>query len=358
MGCQESKTDQEKDEDKKSKMLDSMLKKEKYNYLNEIKLLLLGTGESGKSTIAKQMKILHTSGFTEDELIIYRPAVYKNVVQSIVAIIQYIRAHPSIHVLPENEERMVYFETLKLDDQQTQPFSKDTATNVQILWKDPGIQVAYEKRNEYQLMDGAAYCFENVDRFVSPQFVPTPTDVLRVRVRTTGITETTFRVKESSFRMVDVGGQRSERKKWIHCFQDVTAIIYCAALNEYDMKLFEDEKVNRMEESLELFEEICNSKWFTKTAMILFLNKYDLFKEKIEKTSLKILFEDYEGGNNEKDALDFIQRKFCSLNRNSNKKIFVHPTCATDTEQVKVVFDAAKEIIISQNLERLGFGPL
>jgi len=149
-----------------------------------------------------------------------------------------------------------------------------------------------------------------------------------------------------------------KEKKWIHFFEDVTAIIYCVALNEYDMKLFEDERVNRMEESLELFAEIANSKWFTKTAIILFLNKSDLFREKIAKVNLKILFPQYEGGNNFEEGHKFIQDKFMVLNRNANKKIFAHVTCATDTENVKIVFDAAKEIIISQNLERLGFGTL
>jgi len=124
------------------------------------------------------------------------------------------------------------------------------------------------------------------------------------------------------------------------------------------MKLFEDERVNRMEESLELFQEICNSKWFTKTAIILFLNKSDLFREKIAKVNLNVLFSDYQGGCNFEEGTKYIQEKFALLNRNPNKKIFAHVTCATDTENVKVVFDAAKEIIISQNLERLGFGTL
>jgi guanine nucleotide-binding protein G(i) subunit alpha len=43
------------------------------------------------------------------------------------------------------------------------------------------------------------------------------------------------------FRLFDVGGQRSERKKWIHCFEDVTAIIFCVAMSEYDQVLHEDE---------------------------------------------------------------------------------------------------------------------
>jgi len=48
------------------------------------------------------------------------------------------------------------------------------------------------------------------------------------------------------FSMVDVAGQRSERRKWIHCFSNVTAIIFLAALSEYDQVLFESENVVRL----------------------------------------------------------------------------------------------------------------
>jgi len=61
-----------------------------------------------------------------------------------------------------------------------------------------------------------------------------------------------------------------KEKKWVHCFADVSAVIFCTALSEYDLQLFEDENVNRMHESLKLFEEVCNSKWFRKTPIILF----------------------------------------------------------------------------------------
>jgi hypothetical protein len=71
----------------------------------------------------------------------------------------------------------------------------------------------------------------------------------------------------------------------------VTAVIFCVALSEYDLKLQEDDVTNRMAESLRLFHEICNSKWFTDTSMILFLNKKDIFEEKIEKVDLKVCFE-------------------------------------------------------------------
>jgi len=355
MGCQGSKTDEQLKQDKLNKIVEQHLKKAKTEYLSEIKLLLLGTGESGKSTIAKQMKILHTDGFTKGELLSFRPVVFNNTLTSMRTLVQ--AAHSMNLKLQEvNKERVKFFE--EVNPVELDRFTVEMAKDVKAIWADPAIKEAYERRNEFQLMDGAQYCFENVDRYTVEDYIPDETDVLRVRARTTGIIETTFKVRGTPFRMVDVGGQRSERKKWIFFFEDVTAIIYCVSLNEYDMKLFEDERVNRMEESLELFAEICNSKWFTKTAIILFLNKSDLFKEKIQKVSLNVLFPDYQGGNNFEDGAKYIQERFASLNRNPNKKIFAHITCATDTENVKVVFDAAKEIIISQNLERLGFGTL
>ncbi|KAJ1552421.1 guanine nucleotide-binding protein subunit alpha, partial [Nowakowskiella sp. JEL0078] len=76
-----------------------------------------------------------------------------------------------------------------------------------------------------------------------PDFVPTDQDVLRSRVKTTGITETTFHIGELNYRLFDVGGQRSERKKWIHCFENVTCIVFLVAISEYDQVLVEDETV-------------------------------------------------------------------------------------------------------------------
>jgi hypothetical protein len=174
---------------------------------------------------------------------------------------------------------------------------------------------------------------------------------LRCRARTTGIIETVFTVDNLTFRMVDVGGQRSERKKWVHCFQDVTALIFVVGLNEYDMKLFEDEAVNRMHESVELFDEICNSEWFERTSIIQFLNKRDLFEEKIKRVDLRVCFAEYNGGANFENGWKFIRDKFLSLNRNPGQKhIYTHLTCATDTESIRVVFNAVKDITLTANL--------
>lgn len=155
--------------------------------------------------------------------------------------------------------------------------------------------------------------------------------------------------------MFDVGGQRSERKKWIHCFEDVTAIIFLVAISEYDQVLIEDESVNRMQEALTLFDSICNSRWFEKTSTILFLNKTDLFKQKLKTSPLVEYFPDYKGANdNYEEASNYIMQRFISLNSSAEKQVYTHLTCATDTEQVRFVMSAVNDIILQTNLRDVG----
>ena len=157
-----------------------------------------------------------------------------------------------------------------------------------------------------------------------------------------------------------MGGQRSERKKWIHCFENVTTILFLVAISEYDQLLFEDETVNRMQEALTLFDSICNSRWFVKTSIILFLNKIDRFKEKLPVSPMKNYFPDYEGKLNQNGingsehqksniakggpdyaaACDYILNRFVSLNQHETKQIYTHFTCATDTTQIRFVMAA------------------
>ena len=101
-------------------------------------------------------------------------------------------------------------------------------------------------------------------------------------------------IHKAPFRMVDVGGQRSERRKWIHCFENVTSIIFLAVLSEYDMLLFETSE-NRMEESKALFKTIITYPWFQNSSIILFLNKKDIYEEKILTSHIIDYFPEYDG---------------------------------------------------------------
>lgn len=158
--------------------------------------------------------------------------------------------------------------------------------------------------------------------------------------------------------------QRNERKKWIHCFDSVTAVIFVASLSEYDQVLFEDATVNRMVEAINLFSEICNAKWFEQSSMILFLNKKDLFQKKITMVDIRHeggdgtppRFLDYTGGHDYEKGKRYITERFCEHNRRvDSSQLTVHVTCATDTGNVRVVFETCKEAILRKTVEGSGF---
>jgi guanine nucleotide-binding protein G(i) subunit alpha len=110
-----------------------------------------------------------------------------------------------------------------------------------------------------------------------------------------------------------------------------------------------------MRESMKLFESICNNKWFTDTSVMLFLNKKDIFAEKICHTPLSICFPEYTGPNTFEDASIYVKSRFEELNRlPQQKQIYFHFTCATDTENIQFVFNSVTDVIIKNNLKDCG----
>ncbi|XP_025425410.1 guanine nucleotide-binding protein G(i) subunit alpha [Sipha flava] len=352
MGCTISSGEKEAVE--RSKKIDKSLRIDGEKAAREVKLLLLGAGESGKSTIVKQMKIIHETGYSIEECEQYRPVVFSNTIQSLMAIIRAMGILRIDFSDPSRTENARQFFSLASATEEGE-LTPDLVKLMKRLWADSGVQECFLRSREYQLNDSAAYYLNALDRISFPNYVPTQQDVLRTRVKTTGIIETNFSFKGLNFKMFDVGGQRSERKKWIHCFEGVTAIIFCVALSGYDLVLAEDEEMNRMIESMKLFDSICNSKWFVDTSIILFLNKKDLFEEKIRRSPLNSCFPEYTGSNNYEEAAAYIQMKFESLNkRKDQKEIYTHFTCATDTNNIQFVFDAVTDVIIKNNLKDCG----
>jgi len=127
------------------------------------------------------------------------------------------------------------------------------------------------------------------------------------------------------------------------------------ALSEYDLKLYEEDDTNRMHESLKLFDDICNSKWFSEIPIILFLNKMDLFKEKIKKVNITEAFPEYDGPQSFPEAADYIQNEFLAVNDNPEKGVYPHITCATNTDNIKTVFNAVKSIVLQAAISAIGF---
>ncbi|KAI7790842.1 guanine nucleotide binding protein (G protein) alpha v1 [Triplophysa rosa] len=346
------------EDDKKAKIQSAQIDRDLYEYakreMNVVKILMLGAAESGKSTLVKQMKIIHSHGFTKQELASFKPAVLDNLMTSMKFVLHGMGV---LRINLANSKNKVHAHSILScgrcfdEDQMLFPF---VGHALFCLWADQGVRSAAARGYEYELNDSALYFFENMGRIIAPNYMPTETDVLRVRLRTTGVIETQFKVKHLIFRMYDVGGQRTERRKWISCFEDVRAVLFVVSLSGYDMTLVEDPSMNRLQESLKLFLSICNNVFFRSTSMILFMNKIDLFQEKILHSGrhLRHYLPQFKGADCDVDAAArFIAAMFISLNATPSKLIYHHFTTATDTSNVQVVFQVVMDTIIKENLE-------
>ncbi|CAD1478591.1 unnamed protein product, partial [Heterotrigona itama] len=343
------------------------------------------------------MRIIHGSGYSDDDKRGFIKLVYQNIFMAMQSMIRAMDLLKIQYAASSNIEKAELVRSVDFETVTT--FESPYVEAIKDLWADSGIQECYDRRREYQLTDSAkslAYqvlrtrCFSyllEIDRVAAPDYLPTEQDILRVRVPTTGIIEYPFDLEEIRFsylsdleriekpdflpseqdilrarapttgiieypfdldsiifRMVDVGGQRSERRKWIHCFENVTSIIFLVALSEYDQILFESENENRMEESKALFKTIITYPWFQQSSVILFLNKKDLLEEKIMYSHLVDYFPEYNGPKQDSvPAREFILKVYLSTNPDPDRMCYSHFTCATGPQRDAI---PAREFIL------------
>ncbi|XP_014015216.1 guanine nucleotide-binding protein G(olf) subunit alpha isoform X3 [Salmo salar] len=398
MGCLgNSKTEDQRIDEKAqreaNKKIEKQLQKERQAYKATHRLLLLGAGESGKSTIVKQMRILHVNGFNAEEKKQKVLDIRKNVKDAIVTVVSAMSTLiPPVPIgNPANESRIDYIKSIApLSDFD---YTEEFFEHAKQLWDDEGVKACFERSNEYQLIDCAQYFLNKIESVRSNDYTPTDQDLLRCRVLTSGIFETRFQVDKVNFHMFDVGGQRDERRKWIQCFNDVTAIIFVAASSSYNMVIREDNSTNRLRESLDLFKSIWNNRFLRTISVILFLNKQDMLADKIlaGKSKLEDYFPEYvrytvpaeetkhrcccftvkdfqtdpqdvfkavpDPGEDPKvtRAKFFIRDEFLRISTASGDgKHYCYPhfTCAVDTENIRRVFNDCRDIIQRMHLRQ------
>lgn len=331
-------------EDEQSSAIDKKIAADKKTASQTSKLLLLGAGECGKTTVMKQLRLLHGKPFTQEELVFFAMIIQRNIVESIQALVEATadeeitkKAQPVLDIVLED------------------PLCPDLLPLITELWKNEKIQEVWQtKRSTFIIIDNANYFLDDAERAYTKEYVPTTQDVLNCRIMTTGINETQFQQNNQTFHVVDVGGQRSERKKWIHQFDSVSSVIFVTSLADYDQSLREDVDENRTKESIKLFKNTINSDVFFKIPIILFLNKVDLFQEKIKVSPLTTAFPDYQGGNDEQTALDYIVKQYTDQNENNERTVYHHVTHATDTKAMGVIWASVSDIVTRAALKDIG----
>jgi hypothetical protein len=250
---------------------------------------------------------------------------------------------------------------------------------LQKIWMDPLIQKVWATEEKSpQLEAPLGYIMDAMDRIADPGFQPTNEDILLARKRTSGVNLLDFEAYRARFLLIDVGGQRTERKKWLAHFDVVDAVIFVVGLDQYDQVMMEDGVTNRLRDSMELFEQMCSSPWFRSSSFLLFLNKSDIFKTKIRQVPLTVCFPNYTGDPHDFeetsqyiiDHFKSIHTHYVNLNRNEMQQnrrggntpvsaaipqVYPYMTCATDTESMRFVIDTCHDILLVTEMAQWGF---
>ncbi|KII69086.1 Guanine nucleotide-binding protein G(i) subunit alpha [Thelohanellus kitauei] len=325
----------------------------------ERKILLLGTGGSGKSTVMKQCRVIHRSDYSEDELMGYLQQVKTNVRNAVNDLLKCLKR-------VDQDLKTQYSEKIECITNLRDDFEIDgeLATIVNQLMAIKDVEQFFCDLCLSELMDSSPYFLKNIQRIAAPNYIPTVEDIIHTRTQTTGIVEHRIKRVGVFLNFCDVGGQKSERKKWCQCFVDVNAILYIVGTADYDRVLPEDPSWNSLRDSITLFESLTRVPDLKNAPIIIFLNKIDLFKAKLHAVPLNVYFPgifnclppEYTGSNEVNECLDFIKELFTAAGtRCSKRSIYIYESCATDTESIRFVFDACADIIFSKSLEEIGF---
>ncbi|KAF9476380.1 guanine nucleotide-binding protein alpha-4 subunit [Pholiota conissans] len=229
------------------------------------------------------------------------------------------------------------------------------------LWSDPAVKRLLEA-NKIRLEDMGGFFLNSIPRVTALRYVPTDDDILRARLKTLGVSEHRFTLKAGNmishdWRVYDVGGARSLRAAWAPYFDDLDAIIFLVPISGFNEVLLEDPSVNKLEDSTLLWKHIVSNPLLKNTQIVLFLNKVDLFKAKLQ---AGIRFGHYvvsygERPNDYESTSTYIKKKFGHLFRqySPQQRIFYsHLTSMTDAHSTQQILINVKDMVIREMLQQ------
>eukprot|EP00466_Bigelowiella_natans_P003944 jgi/Bigna1/36381/e_gw1.14.56.1 len=351
--------EKKKNQAKQTKELEKQLKEEEERRRKTSTILLIGPGQSGKSTVFKQLTILHGKGFSESKKRQFRKQIYANIVGAMRNLIYHANkaARKEDESLVEIDNKK-YVQVISESPYKDIDMTPQLKTAIKALWRDKAIRNIYRRRQRFktsQLDDSAVYMLQNIERILpageSQSYLPSKDDIVHCRQRTLGIVEGEFKIKQQYFKIVDVAGQRGARSKWIPLFECANACLFVCSLAGYNRYLLEDKDRLRIHEAIQLFDDIVNQRALSRVPIIVFLNKADLFEREIKTVSLQHAFPEYSGPPEDfEESVNFVKHRFHKCVQDPNRQIYMHTTCATDTKQVAKILDSVTNIVVKQQL--------
>lgn len=287
-----------------------------------LKVLILGGEYSGKKTFIKHMRFLQCGPFRVEEREAARDLVRQYFIDCINNIIP---AAEAAKVSGNwNKNRL---------DSSSEGFFK-VVDDIRTLMDDPAITQFLKSPTAYKLpqLPQLLYYHHRINELANPKYIPTCLDILNLTENTSGIysVELGDHWRDFTITLETVGGKRRDRRKWIHCFEGTSLLLYFVNLAEYDQVLSEDETTNRMQESLLLFKEVSGSRWFTsKTIFLVFTHKDEFYRKAQIGVDISVCFPNYSGDKTPEHMLEFIISKYRGVMpewRNESLKIFTIST--------------------------------
>ncbi|CAI5439325.1 unnamed protein product [Caenorhabditis angaria] len=336
---------------KRSDEIERYLDEQKRKNDGILNILILGGPSSGKSTIFKQMQIIHRDGYKDaDELESFKNLIYENIFD----IFQQL----------QNGARIIgiSLENLKCH--------VDSVAEGE-FWISAEIQRVFSRRYEFELMDSTKYYLSNLNRLSQPGYIPNYEDIVHSRRPTKNIHTMIFTYTHLKLKLIDVGGQKSERRKWLPLFEDSRVILFVIDLTGYAKKSEESRleilrsaifqkwwedpgNVSDLKVALKIFEDVSNNAILKNAVFLMFFNKFDLFEELLRDFEIERCFSKFKGKSGDLDECsDFIRQKFLRAAKH-RKSIYPHFTTATNTENIKMVFRASMESVFKANSRSTG----
>jgi len=327
-----------------------------------IKLLLLGAGGSGKTTFRKQLRSIY-SGYSDA----MRHECAALIVDNMFDGIKVLRNECKNRGLVLDEAAEAALSRLVKPSRDAEFLTPEQAADMNAVWASALVVDMVKERQKFHLQECVVSYFEQLKTYPAwggAGYVPSVDDCIRARVRSSGVVEEPITVDGVTFLIFDAGGQRSERRKWIHYFDKVNAILYVASLTAYAENLYEDSTQNNLVESLSIFENLANSKWFSNTPILHFLNKRDLFEQLFVQNKIPLNMSGYFPTAPDTEDADVAIGYFLELysgrrrvgpHQDLSSLLYTHVTTAIDRSNVQTVFDTSKAIILKQSLATSGF---
>ncbi|KAH9856561.1 G-protein alpha subunit [Lenzites betulinus] len=225
--------------------------------------------------------------------------------------------------------------------------------DIRELWSLPAVKKLRDRRR-LKLEEWAEYFLNNIERVSAPGYLPTIEDILHARIQTMGVAEHVFDMavhgRNTRWHLFDVGGARGQRHTWIPYFDDATAIIFLAPVSAFDQYLDEDPRTNRIDDSLQLFKQICSNTLLKRAHLVLFLNKTDVLRAKIN-NNVKVnkYITSYGDRANEYDTVvAYFKAHFTQVHRRNNESsrvLFTHLTSAVNTKAMQSIITDVRDSI-------------